>query len=164
LTDLQGALLNAQFARFKKQIVKKNAADKYLTGLLRKIGGVEPLPDDPRITRRGNYFYLFKYNAQEFKGLHREKFLKALQAEGVGAGHAYGGIHRYPLFQNRKEPAKYNHSQYKKVHCPQTENIMDNVLCAIGHTVLLAEKPVLNKIAQAIVKVKENVDSLLAEK
>ena len=47
---------------------------------MRKIGGVEPLPDDPRITRRGNYFYLFKYNAAEFKGLHREKFLKALQA------------------------------------------------------------------------------------
>jgi len=164
LTDLQGALLLAQFNRYKKLIVKKDANQAYLSGLLRKIGGVEPLPDDPRITRRGHYYYVFKYDAAQFGGLHREEFLKALQAEGVPAGHSYGrAIHKYPLFQNMKVPAKYKNSQYKKVCCPVAENAFANELCVLGHTTLLADRAVLAKIAQTIVKVKENAAALMAK-
>lgn len=162
LTDLQGALLLAQFNRYKKQIARKDANQAYLSGLLRQIGGVEPLPDDPRITRRGHYYYVFKYNAAEFAGLHREDFLKAMQAEGVPVGHSYGrAIHKYPLFQNMKVPAKYKNSQYKKVSCPNAENAFANELCILGHTALLAERSILAKIADTIAKVKANAASLL---
>ncbi len=162
LTDLQGALLNSQFAKMKQQIKKKNANQKYLSDLLRKIGGVEPLPEDERITRRGNYYFIFKYNADHFKGLHREKFLEALQAEGVGAGHSYGRpIHKYPLFQNMKVPPRYKNSQYKKTSCPVTERVMADELCSLPHNWLLADRRTLKKMADAIVKIKDNVDSLL---
>ena len=162
LTDLQGALLNSQFAHYRKQIGKKAVGQKYLSGLLREIGGVEPLPDDKRITRRGHYYYIFRYDASQFKGLHREEFLKAAQAEGVPVGHSYGrAIHKYPLFQNMKVPAAYKNSQYKKVSCPNAERAFADELCAIGHTALLADKAKLKKVAEAIAKVKDNVDELL---
>jgi dTDP-4-amino-4,6-dideoxygalactose transaminase len=162
MTDLQGAMLLAQFARFKKQITKKNANDKYLTGLFRKIGGVEPLPDDPRVTRRGNYYWIFKYKAAEFGGLPREEFLKALQAEGVGASRSYGRpIYKYPLFQDMKVPAKYKNAQYKKTRCPVADRIFAGELCTLSHFSLLAERDKLAKVAEAIVKIKENVGELL---
>lgn len=162
LTDLQGSLLVTQFAKMKQQVKKKNANQKYLSDLLRKIGGVEPLPEDERITRRGNYYFLFKYNKDHFKGLHREEFLKAMQAEGIGVGHSYGRpIHKYPLFQNMKIPARYKNSQYKKISCPVTERVMEGELCSLPHTWLLADRRTLKKLADTVVKVKENVDELL---
>ncbi|HUT59239.1 MAG TPA: DegT/DnrJ/EryC1/StrS family aminotransferase [Phycisphaerae bacterium] len=162
MTDLQGALLNTQFAKLKKQIPAKNAADKYLSKLLRQIGGLEPLPDDKRITRRGYYFCLLRYDPKAFKGLHREDFLAALRAEGVPVGHAYGtAINRYPLFQNYKVPAKYTKSQYRKVRCPVAEYATKNECVSIGHTVLLADRKTLGKIADAVVKVKDHADELV---
>lgn len=53
LTDLQGALLNSQLPKLVQQLPRKMKAAAYLSRQLRRIGGLEPLPDDPRITRRG---------------------------------------------------------------------------------------------------------------
>jgi dTDP-4-amino-4,6-dideoxygalactose transaminase len=163
LTDLQGALLVSQFARYKKQIGRKMATQALLSKLLRQIGGVEPLPADPRITRRGNYYYVFKYDASAFAGLHREGFLKALQAEGVPASHSYGrAIHKYPLFQNMKVPAVYKNAQYRKTSCPVAERVFADELCVLWHPALLADKATIRKVAEAIVKVKENAAALVA--
>lgn len=162
MTDLQGALLNTQFARLRKQVPAKMAGAKYLGGLLRQIGGLEPLPADKRITRRGYYFFLLRYDPRAFKGLHREDFLAAIRAEGVGMGHAYGtAINRYPLFQNLKLPAKYTKSQYTRVRCPVAERVTKNEVVSISHVTLLADRKTLHKVADAVAKIKDNVDELL---
>ena len=162
LTELQGALLNTQFAKMKRQVPKKMAAAKYLSKAFRQLGGLEALAEDKRITRRGYYFYLLRYDARAFKGLHREDFLKAIQAEGVGMGHAYGTpIHKYPLFQKMKVPAKYTGAQYRKTRCPVAERALAEELISLGHTNLLADRKTLDKIVQAVAKVKDNVDELL---
>lgn len=161
LTDLQGALLNAQFARYRKQLRAKQANQRYLSRALRRLGALDPLPDDPRITRRGHYFYLLKYDPERFKGLHREVFLKACQAEGLSIGHSYGtAINRYPLFQNLKWPARYQSAQYRKVGCPQAERIFGEEMCALPHTALLAERKMLDRIVEVIAKVQEHADEL----
>lgn len=163
LTDLQGSLLCTQLEKTKKQTPVKMAGAKYLGGLLGQIGGLEPLPADKRITRRGYYFYVLRYCPEEFKGLHREVVLEALRAEGAPVGHGYGtSINKYPLFQDLKVPAKYTKSQYKKVSCPVSEYITKNELVTIGHTALLADRKALAGIAEAVAKVKDNIDALLA--
>jgi dTDP-4-amino-4,6-dideoxygalactose transaminase len=168
LTDLQGSILLSQLPKLKKQTPQKMAGAKHLGNLLKKIGGIEPLPEDKRITRRGYYFFLMRYNKEEWKGLHREDFLRAVNAEGmggVGMGRAYGRpIYKYPLFQDLKVPAKYARSQYKKVCCPATERAMEGEVVSLSHQYLLAPKATLAKIAEAVAKVKDNVDALLAAK
>jgi len=162
LTDLQGAILNTQFVKMKKQVRTKMANAKALSKMLREIGGVEPLPEDKRITRRGYYYYVFRYDSREFKGLHREDFLAAVRAEGVGIGHGYGTpIHKYPLFQNMKVPGKYTGAQYKKVSCPNAERACRDEICTIHQPALLADRKIIVKVAEAIAKVKENIDELL---
>jgi len=161
LTDLQGALLNAQFARYRRQIVRKMAAQQRLARHFREIGGVEPLPEDPRITRRGNYYWVFKYNAAEFAGASRETFFAALKAEGVTATRSYGrAIHRYPLFQNLRQPARYKNAQYRRTSCPVAERVFAEELCVFGHSLLLAERRDLDRIAEAVAKIKKYADEL----
>jgi hypothetical protein len=63
-----------------------------------------------------------------------------------------------------KWPATYKHAQYQKTRCPVAENAFANELCALSHTVLLADRKTLNGIAEAIAKVKANVDALLQAK
>lgn len=165
LTDLQGALLNTQFVKMKRQVPKKMAAAKRLGKLLRQIGGLVPLPEDKRITRRGYYYMVLKYNAAEFKGLHREDFLAAMRAEGVGMGHAYGTpIHKYPLFQNMRVPAKYKGAQYKRVSCPVCERVMADEVVSLHQVNLLADAATIAKMADAVAKIKDNVDELLPVK
>ena len=165
LTDLQGAILNTQLKKMKKQVPQKMRGANFLSKEFAKLGGISALPEDKRITRRGYYYMVLKYDPAEFKGLHREEFLKAIQAEGVGMGHGYGTpIHKYPLFQNMKVPARYTKSQYKKVRCPVTERILADECLSLGHTDLLADRKTLAKVVAAVAKVKENVDDLLPKK
>jgi dTDP-4-amino-4,6-dideoxygalactose transaminase len=164
LTDLQGAILNSQFERLKVQVPQKMKAAKYLSKHLAPLG-ISALPEDKRITRRGYYYLVLKYNPAAFKGLHREEFLKAVQAEGVGMGHAYGTpIHKYPLFQDMKVPAKYTKSQYKKVSCPVTERILADECISFHQANLMADQKGLDKVIEAVAKVRDNVDELLAKK
>lgn len=165
LTNLQGAILNSQFVKMKKQVPQKMRASRYLAKQFEKVGGLRALPADKRITRRGFYYMVFRYDSDEFKGLHREDFLKAVQAEGVGMGHGYGTpIHKYPLFQNMKVPAKYTKSQYKKVSCPVTERVLADECITLGHTNLLADRRTLDRIVEAVAKIKDNVDELLTSR
>jgi len=163
LTDLQGALLNSQFAKMRRQIVVKNAAQKRLAKQFRAIGGVEPLPADDRITRRGNYYWVFKYDPAAFAGVPREVFFAALKAEGVTATRSYGrAIHKYPLFQNLKMPARYKNAQYRRTSCPVAERVFAEELCVFGHTMLLADRADLDRVAEAVAKIKANPDELRA--
>jgi len=164
LTNLQGALLNSQLVKFRGQLAKRQGAGKFLAKQLRKIGGVEPLPDDKRITRRGYYYFIYKYDAAEFKGLSRDAFLDALRAEGVpAAGRAYGtAINKYPLFTEMKVPRKYAMSQYARLSMPVAEDACANRICTFAHPLLLQDRKTLGKVAEAIAKIKDNAEELVS--
>ena len=161
LTDLQGALLNSQFVKLEKQLPKKMKAAAYLSTQFRQLGGLEPLPDDRRITRRGFYYYLLQYDADQFAGISRDLFLRALSAEGVTMGRSYGrAIHKYPLFQDWKNPKKYTKAQYTKTSCPHAERAATKTICTLSHPLLLADRKSLSRIVEAVAKVKKNADEL----
>ena len=163
LTDLQGALLLSQMPRFEQQVARRNEACKRLDEKLAAIDGIAPQPADERITRRGFYYYIYRYNAEAFKGLPRERFLEALRAEGVkGAGKGYGkALHRYALFQNLDVPAEYKNSQYTRQSFPVSERLAGQELCTFAHQVLLLDDASLDLIPEAIAKIQENADELL---
>lgn len=96
MTEFQGALLLSQMRRLPEWTELKHRNGEYLADEIHKIGGVEPLKKDPRITKRGYYFFIIKYNNDEFKGLSRDKFIEALNAEGVPCSAGYG----FPLYKN----------------------------------------------------------------
>ncbi len=164
LTEFQGALLLCQLRRYKKMVKEKHAAGVYLAAELSKIGGVEPLKRDKRITRRGYYYFVIRYDAKHFNNLPRADFLAALAKEGVILGRGYGKpIYKEPLFQqgnfgNNSCPVKCSNygkvMDYKKVCCPNAERACAEEQVTLHHIQLGLGRKHLDKIIKAIIKVK----------
>jgi len=165
LSELQAALLLSSLRRLPEQVDVKHNNGEYLASELKKIGGVEPLKRDPRITKRGYYFFVIRYDPKEFNGLPRDKFLEALRAEGVPAGKGYGmPLYKQPAFRKEKLkgvlPKGIQAPDYENLYLPASEEFS---VCQITlpHQILLADREALDLIVRSIEKIKENVDEIL---
>lgn len=170
MTEFQGALLLTQFTRLPEQTEKRAKNGEYLAQLLSKIEGVSALKRDPRITKRGYYFYFIRYNEEKFGGLSRDKFIKALTAEGIPCSTA----HNQPLYKNSvfqemnfgrtgcpiSCPFYGKKIDYSKMKCPVVEKIFTSEVVALGKDFLL-EKENIKLVVEAIKKIKENLAELL---
>lgn len=167
LSEIQAALLLSQMRRLTPQTNHKHEMGEFLARELKKIGGAEPLPRDKRITKRGYYFFIIKYDSRQFGDVHRNKFLSALRAEGVPCGAAYG----VPLYKNyafhkiqieKVLPSKVvgKLPDYEKLHLPVAENFCANQQVTLPHQVLLVNRGGIQKIIDAVAKIKENLDEL----
>ncbi len=83
------ALLRQQIDKLVTETKRRQENADYLTAGLKEIPGIQParLPEDSRAVW---HLYAFRYDAAQFNGLPRGKFIKALQAEGIPCG---GGYH-----------------------------------------------------------------------
>ena len=165
MTEMQAALLLSKLKALPKETEIKDVNGQYLARELRRVGGVEPLKEDPRVTRRGYYFFVIKYDREEFYGLPREVFVKALNAEGVPAGMGYGmPLYKQPAFKREKIsslfPEWVRTPEYEKLKLEGAEEFTAREV-TIPHWILLSERRKLDLIVSSIEKIKENVDELL---
>jgi len=160
MTEIQAALLLSQLRRLPLQTEIRYVNGEYLASDLEKIGGVSALKRDPRVTKRGYYFYFIRYDASEFKGVSRNRFLQALRAEGIPAGTA----HNQPLYQNpvfvEMKSIFGKPVDYTNVHCPVSERVYENEIVALGKDFLM-EREKVDLVLEAIRKIKENINELL---
>jgi L-glutamine:scyllo-inosose aminotransferase len=99
LTEFQAAVLIAQLERLHEATETRAAGAARLARGLADVGGLTPLSADPRISSRAAYQLVMKYDPGAFSGLHRDRFLEALAAEGVEAdGPFYVPIPDHELF------------------------------------------------------------------
>ncbi|MBS7627658.1 DegT/DnrJ/EryC1/StrS family aminotransferase [Candidatus Bathyarchaeota archaeon] len=160
MTEIQAALLLSQFRRLPYQTEIRHINGEYLAMELEKIGGVSALKRDPRITKRGYYFYFIRYDASQFKGVTRDLFMRALRAEGIPCGTAHNDpVYKNPAFLELKSiygiPVDYT-----KVQCPVSERIYRNEVIALGKDFLMKRENV-DLVLEAIRKIKENVEELI---
>jgi dTDP-4-amino-4,6-dideoxygalactose transaminase len=168
MLELQAALLLAQLRRYQRDQVKvKHENGKLLAEGLRNIGGVEPLKQDERITQRGYYFFVIRYDSEQFGGVHRDRFLEALKAEGVPCGAGYGiPLYRQPAFKRERiEPLLPESSKpwpdYENMYLPMAERFCAEEQITLPHQVLFADRPDLEMIFNAIAKIKANAAELV---
>lgn len=104
---------------------------EYLSEGLRKISGIEPPYITPNCTH-GYHMYPLTYKKEELEGLDREKFIAAINAEGVSLFHYVGlPIHLRARFQEHHYygkgcpwecPFAKRRVVYKKGDCPVAEH------------------------------------------
>jgi len=166
MTEFQAAILLVQLTRYDDQTKIRNENALYLSKELSKIEGIEPLKRDPEVTRHAYHLFIFKYHKETFEGLPREKFVEALNAEGIPCSKGYVPLHKerfmLKLSQDRLFSKIYgDKADYSKVNLPETEKACNEESVWIRQNALLGTKEDMDDIIEAIVKIKENVNKIL---
>ena len=88
MTQAQAVILKQQFDKLLKETEIRRANADYLSTNLGKIQGITPvrLPENSRAVW---HLYPFRYDAAQCNGLSRDKFMRALSAEGIPCGSIY---------------------------------------------------------------------------
>lgn len=152
MTEWQGAVGLVQLSRLLEQTELRQRNLVLLNQGLAEIDGVAPVYRDPRVTRWGFYLVHFKFHSENFGGVSRDTFRKALAAEGVpaGVGHTQP-LYRHPIFIGQPSLTR---------PCPQTERIFASESWSLSHTVFLGPGIDMDRILVAVRKVRENVEEL----
>ena len=176
MTEYQAAILIPQMARAEKQNVRMAENAEYLTSRLKEIPGIIPRKNYEGTTRTAFYTYSFRYKKEHFDGLPREKFLNALEAEGVhfAAGLGPDNCHNLAVkggFIEKTLSSKTFQKIYSKERldkyreqndCPDNDQLCKEVVCCGGKKIFLyTDKRDMDDIADAILKVYENRGKLL---
>lgn len=166
ITEFQSALLLSQMETFPGEVAIRDKNGRFLSASLRKIGGLVPLKEDKRITRRGYYYFVIRYQQEEFGGVSRDKFIEALKAEGVQAGNGYGmPLYKQPAFQRQNIktilPDRIGPiPDYENMNLPQSEKFCAEQI-TLDHATLLADKSEIEKLVEAFAKIKKNIKELI---
>lgn len=167
LTEFQATLLLTQMERLEDQAKTRDANAAYLTKLLNEIPGITPAALQEGCTRSAWHLYMFRYDAAKFAGLPREKFLKAMAAEGVPCSGGYGPLNKQPFLETVLNGRGYRRiygeqrlrQRREQNHCPANDK-----LCTEGvwftQTMLLGGRSDMEQIAAAIGKIRTHAAAL----
>lgn len=168
LTEFQAALLVSQMTRLEEQSRRRQENAAYLTSLLREIRGIRPAKLYEGTTRSAWHLYMFAYDAAEFSGMNRSRFLEALGREGVPASGGYTPLPREPyvaaLANQRHYLRIYGEARMKRWLDQTREFGQNDRVCAsavwLTQNLLLGSRGDMDRIADAIRKIQRHSGEL----
>lgn len=172
MTELQCALLSSQLERLDAQHARRKDNLGWLEKRLGELGdvGLTVQKRDARLTHHTFYQLVLLYDSTRWKGLSRDRFVEALEAEGVPAdGAFYAPIHDRigELFPLRAADYPETRGRYGDalapgaVSCPVAAKAAYERTVWLHHALFLGTRRDVDDIVAAIVKIRENVDALL---
>jgi len=170
LAEYQAAIALAQLVRFDGETTLRNENAAYLKAKLEKIPGIVPYKLYDNVTRAAFHLFPFRYIKEQFQGMSRATFIRALSAEGIPCGSGYTNLNKQPYlghafktknFQKMYPKEMLDFDRYKDANqCPQNDRLCDEEAVWLSQNLLLAGKSDMDDIANAIEKIKKNADNL----
>lgn len=170
LTEYQAAIGLAQLERLEEQTQTRFSNAEYLKSRLKEIPGITPYRLYPNVTKAAFHLFPFLYNKEEFSGLERSRFIEALQAEGVPCSSGYRELNKMPFLKNtfnsrffRKfyPEKRIDYKTYSENNgCPLNEKLCNELAVWLPQNVLLGTKADMDNIANAVEKIKTNVEKI----
>lgn len=172
ITEMQAALLSAQLSRLEEQHGRRRRNLEHFREKLAALGdvGITIQKRDARVTEHAFYQLVLLYDSAKMKGLSRDRFLDALEAEGVPAD---GGFYVpipdrveeiFPL-RARDYPeirARYGEAlRPEQVSTPVAKRAAYTRTIWLHHALFLGSASDVEDIVAAIAKVREHLDALL---
>ncbi len=142
-------LVRLESLQLQTEVRSSNAA--YLTGELRRIGGVTPPLTRPWVTRHGYHLYMTRYDPEQFGGRSRDEFITALTAEGIDCTPGY----RRPLTDEGalKSVSHTYPDTVRRLPCPNVETVCRHSVW-FYQSMLLGSRDDLDDIVEAVDKIK----------
>ncbi len=168
MTEWQCGVLLAQLARLPEQIERKSTNAARLRESLDRIGGLRAIARDSRVTREVIYALVFLVNETRL-GVSRNRFVRALQAEGIPCGIGNEPVYRSELFPReatayRQVCALAGSTGNEPIDCPVAERMFQHEMVSIPHECLLGDRSDVEDIVSAIAKVANRAAELSAAK
>lgn len=170
LTEYQAAIGLAQLVRLDGQTTTRTENAEYLALKLKQIMGILPMKMYPNVTRVVYHLFPFRYKKEEFQGLSREGFIRALNAEGVPCYSGYSPLNRMPFlsdafksknFVRTYSKKRLNYTKYMAQNaCPQNDIICNEEAVWFSQSMLLAGKSEMDGIFSAIEKIHANAEKI----
>ena len=167
MTEWQCGILLAQLARLPEQIERKSRAAARLREGLGAIKGISPIARDPRATREVIYAFVFLVDESAL-GVSRNRFVRAMRAEGIPCGVGNDPVYRSALFP--RESAAYlkacelagASAARITIDCPVAERLFEHAMVAVPHECLLGDDRDVDDIIAVAVKVASGAAELAA--
>jgi len=155
LNSMAASMLSTQLLTIEKDINLRDKNRNILDNAISQIDGLEITKMYPKTTRSANHLYLLRYNKEKFSGIPREKFFKAMQAEGVYTYGGYVPLNREKLFTlvDTKEYPWLEGINYEDMIFPVTEKLCTDEAVWLKQNHLLGTKDDTNDIIMAFKKV-----------
>ncbi|MEN8229149.1 MAG: DegT/DnrJ/EryC1/StrS family aminotransferase [Bacteroidota bacterium] len=173
LTEYQAAIGLAQLKRLEEQTETRNINATYLRSQIEDIPGLFPYTLYPDVTRAAFHLFPFRFREEAFKGMSRELFLKALQAEGIPCSPGYAPLNKMPYlnhaFQSKNFRKMYPensldiHRYNEQNQCPENDRLCNEEAVWLSQNILLAEQKEMDDISGAIEKIYSNAESIVAK-
>ncbi len=167
MTEFQSTLLVQQMTRLEAQTKNRTENANYLTQQLNEIPGIRVAKMYDGCTRNAYHLFMFRYDPEKFAGLPRNKFMKALSAEGIPCSGGYSPLNKEPFlentFQTRGYQRIYSAEQLKKWagenECPENDKLCEEAVWFF-QSMFLTGRTDMDQIADAIRKIQANAADL----
>jgi dTDP-4-amino-4,6-dideoxygalactose transaminase len=169
MAEYQAAIGLAQLKRLEDQTTKRNENASYLRSQIKKTPGILPYKLNEKVTRAAFHLFQFRYKKEEFKGLLKGEFLKALNAEGIPCSAGYTPLNKMVYLKNALKTKNYqlmypsemlDYNKYmERNQCPVNDQLCEEAVW-FGQHMLLAEKSDMDDIANAIERIYKNAESI----
>lgn len=170
LTEYQAAIGLGQLKRLAVETDKRNVNAAYLRSRISKIPGVIPYHLYDNVTKAAFHLFPFRYDKSGFKGLPRATFIKAMEAEGIPCSEGYSPLNKMPYLQQAFESKNYRkmytaaeldiNTFNERNVCPLNDKLCNEEAIWFYQSMLLADKPDMDDIVNAIEKIHANADRL----
>jgi dTDP-4-amino-4,6-dideoxygalactose transaminase len=164
MTQWQAGLLVAQLRNFEEHARQREENGLYLSERLAEIGGFEPQRRDAKVTQHGYHLFIARYDRKAFHDVPRAAFLTALQAEGIPCSPGYTPLYQMNAIRNGIQRLKRftggSSADEMLPNCPVTERACAEEGVWFFQTMLLGTKKDMDDIANAVFKVKQQIDEL----
>ena len=165
LSEWQGAVLQAQLGRLDEQTKVRHRNARLLDRLLGTIPGITPQKLDDRCTRNGQYAYIFHVNKKHFAGIATDRFIAAMNAEGIPNQASYPPLDQLHMFRNGEYRKRLCGKQAKERHAflkrrfPETQKAAWETVW-IPQPALLGDEEDVEEIAASLSKIQKHAKDL----
>jgi dTDP-4-amino-4,6-dideoxygalactose transaminase len=169
MNEFEGAVLLGQMPGIWERHNTRNKNAKYLTEQLKDIPGLVPQKLYDGTTAGSFYLYTWSYKKEHWNNAPREKFLKAVAAEGISLSpYIANGLHREPWTEHIQTLPEYKTmfgpARMKKfreeLNLPKCDQVCQDMVMLWASGPLLGTQADMDDLINAVRKVYANRDKL----